>query len=350
MVLWLATSGDHSRFDYQVAHIIGGGSEHLAEGFRAADIPLRSLSALNHYDLRWAVRLRRLILSEKIDVLHLHLPYVAFVGRLVVSTIPKRRRPVIVYTEHNVFPQYKPVIRALHRLSQVMDQADVAVSNAVKRSLPPAMRARTEVVVHGLPAGHGGEQSDRDAIRDDFGVGMDQVMALTVANLRPEKGYEVLLEAASRVAEAGLRVKFVAVGRGPLEAELREAVVLRHLSDSFIFAGFRSDARQIMAASDLFILPSHFEGNPVAVMEALVEGLPIISTEVGDVPEVIGTSGAGVVVPRNDPAALAEAIGSLVQDPGRRAQMRASALAAGEQFDIKRAVERLEEIYEAALA
>src|ERR1019366_9103614 len=102
----------------------------------------------------------------------------------------------------------------------------------------------------------------------------------------------------------------------------------------------------MVAGWDFFSLPSHYEGFPIAVMEAAAVGVPVVSTAVGDVPRLIGEGGGGLVLPPGDPAALADALRSLILDPSRRREMADAARSAGSQFDIRRASARLEEIYD----
>jgi glycosyltransferase involved in cell wall biosynthesis len=106
---------------------------------------------------------------------------------------------------------------------------------------------------------------------------------------------------------------------------------------------------RIVAGSDLFVLASHHEGFPVAVMEALTAGVPVVSTAVGDVPDAVG-KGGGLVVPPGDAAALADALRALIVDPSRRRHMAEAARAVGSQFDIRPASARLEEIYDTLLS
>jgi glycosyltransferase involved in cell wall biosynthesis len=346
LILSLTAAGDRERFDYHVAHVLRGESAHLTDGLLAAGATVHSLGASSHYDLRWLGRLRVLLVAESIDLVHLHLPYTASLGRLVVRSIPRDRRPRIVHTQHNLWEQTTPVVRVLHRTTYRLDDADIAVSEAARSALPAPLRARTEVLMHGLPTR---DESvpllARDEVRAEFDVAADEVLIVTVANLRKEKGYDVLLQAARQLVEEGLPVRFVAVGHGPLEADLRRQRDALGLGRHFTLTGFRSDARRIVAAGDLFVLASHFEAFPVAVMEALAEGVPIVSTAVGDVPRAVGERGAGLIVPRHDPVALADALRRLVVDPACRASMAEAARAAGTEFDIRSTAARVEEIY-----
>jgi glycosyltransferase involved in cell wall biosynthesis len=242
------------------------------------------------------------------------------------------------------------VVRALDRATYRLDDADIAVSRSAWVALPRPLRSRTEVLVHGLPLEELNDVSlARSEVRSELGILPGEVLIATIANMRKEKGYEVLLEAASRLVSAGLPVRFVAVGHGPLAEEVRRARDEFGLGSRFLLTGFRSDARRIVAGSDIFVLASHHEAFPVAVMEALAAGVPVVSTAVGDVPDTVGEGGGGLVVPPGDPAALAEALRALIVDPPRRFQMAEAARATGSNFDIRRASARLEEIYDALL-
>jgi glycosyltransferase involved in cell wall biosynthesis len=256
-----------------------------------------------------------------------------------------------VHTQHNIWQHTSPAVRALHLATYRLDDADIAVSQSVWAALPRSLRSRTEVLVHGLPFGALDDVPlARGDVRSEFGILPDEVLVATVANMRKEKGYEVLLEAARQLVDDGLPVRFVAVGHGPLEDEVRRARDELGLRSRFILTGFRNDAQRVVAGSDLFVLASHHEGFPVAVMEALAAGVPVVSTAVGDVPQAVGESGGGLVVAAGDPAALAEALRSLILDPPRRLQMAEAARATGSNFDIRRASARLEEIYDALLS
>ena len=350
LLLSLTGAGDRQRFDYHVAHVLADASEYLTEELASAGVTVHSLGVSSHYDLRWLLRLRALLIGEEIELVHLHLPYTAALGRLVVRSIPGGRRPRIVHTQHNIWQHTSPAVRALHLATYRLDDADIAVSQSVWAALPRSLRSRTEVLVHGLPFGALDDVPlARGDVRSEFGILPDEVLVATVANMRKEKGYEVLLEAARQLVDDRLPVRFLAVGHGPLEDEVRRARDELGLGDRFLLTGFRADAQRIVAGSDLFVLASHHEGFPVAVMEALAAGVPVVSTAVGDVPSAVGKGGGGLVVAPGDPAALAEALRSLILDPPRRLQMAEAARATGSNFDIRRASARLEEIYDALL-
>jgi glycosyltransferase involved in cell wall biosynthesis len=168
---------------------------------------------------------------------------------------------------------------------------------------------------------------------------------LTVANLRPEKGYDVLLDAARSISDSGLPIRVASVGRGPLRSVLLERHRELALGDRFRFLGQRDDVLELLAGADAFVLASHHEGLPVALMEATSVGLPIIAPSVGGIPEVLENEVDAILVPPGDAHLLAEAMKHLASDPqmrerlGRRARLKSST------FDISAANRVVGDIY-----
>jgi len=135
------------------------------------------------------------------------------------------------------------------------------------------------------------------------------------------------------------------VGQGPLEAELRARHAELGLGDRFQFLGFREDCAQLMAASDLFCLSSRHEGLPVALMEALALGLPVVATAVGGIPELVAGGREAILVPPGCPNLLADALLEVIADPGLRRDMSQHALAKARALDAEPAVRRTEAVY-----
>jgi glycosyltransferase involved in cell wall biosynthesis len=166
-----------------------------------------------------------------------------------------------------------------------------------------------------------------------------------VANLRVQKAYPDLLEAAREVIERRPDVRFVAVGQGPLEAEIRAMHARLGLGDRLLLLGHRPDAVRVMGACDVFVLASHWEGLGVAVMEALALGLPVVATAVGGVPEVVEHGREGLLVPPGHPGELAAALLAVVSDDRLRREMSAAAARRGAALSIDAAVRRTEAVY-----
>jgi glycosyltransferase involved in cell wall biosynthesis len=213
------------------------------------------------------------------------------------------------------------------------------------------VRERVEVVVHGIVLGdieHALAQ--REAVRSELGLGDDEVAVATVANFRAQKAYPDLFTAARLLADRNVPARFVVVGQGPLETEMRTLHQTLDLAGSVDILGYRQDAIRVLAGSDIFVLASHYEGYPVAVMEALAVGLPIVATAVGGIPEAVREGVEGLLVPPREPQLLADAIEALVRDPSRRRAMGKAAAERGRRYDIVEAVRRTEQIYRDVVA
>jgi glycosyltransferase involved in cell wall biosynthesis len=340
---------DQERFHYEVAYVLADQAA-LVPTMEAAGVPVHCLGASASADLRWTAALRRLLVGGRFDILHSHLPYTAAFGRLVALTMPRSRRPALVYTEHSLWNKAAVVTKALNRSTVAVDSALIVVSVAARDALPQGLRSRARVVVHGVDRTRFTVPPDqRDLLRLDvrgeLGIADDEVLALTVANLRSEKGYDVLLETARLCVAAGAPVRFVSVGRGPLETELAASAEAGGLDGHFVFLGTRTDTARLMAGADVFVLPSHQEGLPVALMEAMSAGLPVVATNVGGVPDIVTDDVEGMLVPPGRPDLLAEALQRVAGDALLRARLAAASSTRSEGFDVRVAARAIESVY-----
>jgi glycosyltransferase involved in cell wall biosynthesis len=293
-------------------------------------------------DPRWPGRLRRL--SRGHDVVHLHSPAPAAVARPVVASM--RGGPAIVTTEHNVWGSHGLPTRLANALTQPLDDARWAVSAEVVASMWRGWRPRTEVLVHGVPVERlAARRAERTSARVAQGWRDSDVVVVIVANLRANKDYPNLFAAAARALEVEPRLRYAAVGQGPLEAELRERLARLGLGDRFVMLGHHPDPPAILAGADVFTLGSRHEGLPISAIEAMAMAVPPALTRVGGVPEVVQHELHGLLVPPTDPVALAEAHVRLARDPALRARLGAAALSRAADFDIRRTAAKLVERY-----
>jgi glycosyltransferase involved in cell wall biosynthesis len=321
----------------------------LVDELHATGIETTCFEARNSWDIRWLRRLRRLLAREPVDVVHVHSPLVAIGTRLVVRTLPRDRRPRIVTTEHNVWDSHARLTSSMNALTAPLDDARVAVSSGVRASMPARLQATTEVIVHGVDV-HEVQRAapTRASTRASFGFG-DDVVVCTVANLRATKAYPDLLRAAQQVLSTRDDVRFVAAGQGPLEGELRALHAELGLGDRFQLLGYRDDTARLMAASDVFCLSSRYEGLPVALMEALALGLPVVATTVGGIAELVTSGCEAVLVPPSRPDLLAEALLDVAADAELRAKMSQQAVERAATLDAEGAVRRTEAVYREVL-
>lgn len=347
LVLLTAKFRDRTEFAYELAWVLRE-RDQLKSSFVDEDVPVRCLdgSASTDLDIRWAIRLRRLLLERDFAVLHLHSPYAAVVARVVCRTIPANRRPALVHTEHIAWDRLPWPSRWANRLTYSLDDAHIAVSAAVRKSIPPRYQGQVRVVIHGVDAeGARLQLRDRCRIRAELGVGDGEVLVGTVANYREQKAYPDLLAAAAAVMGLEPNGRFVAVGHGPLEAEVQHAHRKLRLGDRFQLLGYREDAVAVLAACDIFVLSSTYEGLPVSLMEALVLGLPVVSTDVGGIGELVRDGVEGILVPPSSPDELAAGLLKLVRDSSLRSEMATAARVRSSELDIRRVVAEFEEIY-----
>lgn len=143
----------------------------------------------------------------------------------------------------------------------------------------------------------------------------------TAGRLSPEKGFDVFIDAASRVLEAQPDVGFVIFGHGVLRDILQQQITLLGLNDSVVLGGFRNDLDRFFPHLDLFVLPSWTEGLPNVVLEACAAGVPVVATAVGGTPEVIEDEQGGLLVPPGDPDALASRILEAIECEDRLREM-----------------------------
>jgi glycosyltransferase involved in cell wall biosynthesis len=342
-------AADPQYIDYEVAYVLRE-QDALVPAIVSGGTRVHSLGAANNADLRWMLAFRRLLAEQRYDVVHFHLPYAAAFGQLVVSSVPRSTRPAVVYTEHSLWDRAKLVNRALLRASMSSDERVIAVSEASYDALPVALRRRATTVVHGVDLSRSDglverREEMRARARSELGVPDGELLFLTVANLRPEKGYYVLLDAARSLSDGGLPIRIVAVGRGPLSSVLRARHRELALGDRFQFLGQRDDVLELLAGADAFVLPSLHEGLPVALMEATSVGLPIVASGIGGVPEMLEDEVDAILVTPGDAHLLAEAMKRMASDPqlrerlGRRARLRSSS------FDISAANRVVGDIY-----
>jgi glycosyltransferase involved in cell wall biosynthesis len=345
LLCWTAAAREDASFDCEAAYVLRQADD-LVDELGRTRVLVHSLGAADELDLGWPLRLRRLLEERSFDIVHFHSPYVAGVARLVIRTMSEGDRPRTMSTEHNVWSDFPLPTRALNAATFPMDAAHVAVSRAVRESVVRRFRNHVEVVTQGVPVDDVRRHlRRREEARRQLAVGPDVVVAGTVANLRPPKGYPDLLVAAKRLVDRNLPVQFLAVGRGAQEAELLRLHHQLGLGDRFRFLGYRDDATDVLAACDLFVLSSVYEGIPVAVLEALAMGLPVVATSVGTVPDVVTDGVEGRLVPPRRPELLASVIEAVVADPVRRREMAEAAYGKGTELDIRNTTARVEEIY-----
>jgi glycosyltransferase involved in cell wall biosynthesis len=345
-----AAAHDPARYAIEVVYLLPW-KDHLVGELEGLGIPCTCLGVRDERDVRWVGRLRSRLRHDPVDIVHAHSPYVAAFTRLAVRSLPRAVQPRLITTEHNPWTTFKAPTRYLNALTSRLDDRTIAVSAETLASMSPRAAARAEVLVHGIDvASVRMLRTQRDQVRVEFGLDPHTVVVGTVANYHPKKDWPNLLRAARVIADRGLPMHFLAVGQGPLEAEVRALHRELRLDGVVTLTGYRADATRVMAGADVFALGSRWEGLPVALMEATALGLPIVATAVGGVRESFTDGRDARLVAASDPELFANALQEVACDVALRERLaRASACHAAE-FDVTRAVRRIEAIYDDAIS
>ena len=323
----------------------------LLERAAALGLEARPLALRGVRGQPWAHgRLCTWLVRRDVAIFHVHAG-VGWEGHAAVRAARAAGVPAVMRTEHLPDVITAPSLRA--RYAEMAAGVDrlICVSEAVRASFlragVPAGKVR--LVRNGIcpvPC-----SADRRSVRACLGLPEEAHVILTVARLARQKGHRALLDAATTVLTRAPDARFLWVGDGPLERTLGEAVRRRGLDGCVRLLGRRADVPDLLAAADLFVLPSLFEGLPLVILEAMAAGLPVIATRVCGTEEAVLDGVTGGLVPAGDGAALAGAILAVLTDPALAARWGAAGRRRLEEdFTAVRMARQTAALYEEVLA
>ena len=239
--------------------------------------------------------------------------------------------------------------RVAMRAAIALSRRTVAVSKELANDLSrDLMVARSAITM--IPNGVRAMPADGAAVRAELRLGAADRLVVAIGNLYPVKGHVYLIDAIAQLAERHPRLQLAICGRGDLEGALRAQAQAHGLGHRVHLLGLRADVGAVLAAADLFALPSLSEGLPLALLEAMVAGCAIVASAVGDVSAALEGGAAGVLVQPGDPRALAVAIERLLNDEhlARTLGARAACKAAVE-YEVSAMVRRYSSMYDVIL-
>ena len=239
--------------------------------------------------------------------------------------------------------------RAALRWAARRSDALVAVSEATADDLRTTLHLPVDdvkVVHNGIPFRAG----SRDLVRDELGLSPSELLLVAVGNLYPVKGHAVLLRALGELRRSGgiadVPWRLALAGRGEEEPKLRALAREEGIAEQVTLLGYRQDVPDILAAADVFVMPSLSEGLPLALVEAMAAGLPVVVSDVGGVPEVAVAGREAILVPPADPTRLAAGLAALMRNRDARAEMGAAARErAHRDFSVSTMCEAYERLY-----
>lgn len=340
------------------------------EGIPVEILPNRRNSALAFPLFLWEMGglrrgLRLLVRKHDVNVVQTHL--LRSMDFLVLS-LQLGGGPRVLWTFHNALFDLREDHLARHkwslepkrfshhllyRLGSRWVSGLVAVSEDVKKSILETMRGipaeKISVILNRVDTSRYGRAKDRSRIRQGLGFGPSDHLMAVVATLKRQKGHRFLLQAASSLLPRFPHLHLLLVGDGGLRADLQSLTRELKIESHVHFLGSRGDVPRILGASDSFVLPSLWEGLPMALMEAMASGLPIVATDVSGTRQVMAPGETGLIVPPADSSRLAQALAALLTDPERAAEMgRAARRRAETQLSVHKQVEEYMARYEHA--
>jgi glycosyltransferase involved in cell wall biosynthesis len=291
-------------------------------------------------------RIQQVFRAFRPEVLHTHLDAL----RYAVPTVMYYKPRSMVHTVHNIAKyEMEWYGRVLQHLAYRCGMVPVAVACEVARSVERVYHlGNCRVISNGVPTElYRTPKVARAEWRAIHGFHEQDVLFVCVGRLVSQKNHALLLRAFAQGPAADARARLVLVGTGPLGPRLHAETERLGLADRVRFLGRRTDIPDVLAAMDAFVLSSDFEGNPVSLMEAMSAGLPVISTAVGGVPELLQSGKEGFLVQPGDVLAIANAMVSLLHNPdARRSMGAAGSMRAQQNFDVATMVGAYEGFYE----
>jgi len=304
---------DPSRFDHRILCLTRGGPLRAEAESRGAGVEV--LGKAGRWDARILPRLASRILAHRPDIVHTYLFTANFWGRLaarltgtrgVISSVrcldPGEMRGAYLWAERLLWPAADRILGVSSALGDWLRES-VGV---------PA--ERITVVPNGKDPRLYPPDIGRDEVRRELGVEASHRLVTLVGRLHRQKGQDLLIEAAPAVLDAVPGARFLLLGEGPWAGEVDRRLHAAGLEKRFLRAHHRDDVARVLAATDLVVLPSRYEGFPNVVVEAMAARRPVVATRVPGTDEAVLDGETGLLVPPGDPQALAAALVRVLRD------------------------------------
>jgi glycosyltransferase involved in cell wall biosynthesis len=292
--------------------------------------------------------LYRLLRRERFDVIHAH----KFGSNIWATAVGRLARvPVIVAHEHTWSFEGEPVRRLLDReLIGRGSSVFIAVSQEDRRKMIEIEGVRADKILF-VPNGISPRSPSGTDVRGELGIPADAPLIGTVGVLRPQKALDLLIRSSLPLLREFPDLRVLIIGAGPEKGALEQLTRSHGVEDRVLMPGFREDVPDVLATLDVAVSSSVFEGSPLALMEYMEAGCPVVATRVGGVPDLIEDGVHGLLVDPGDEPALTAAIRRMLSDREAAGRMgEAARERRRHEFTVDLMVRRFEALYERLVA
>jgi glycosyltransferase involved in cell wall biosynthesis len=310
-------------FTMSVVGLVTTGDAENARALAELGVPVVALELGTRWDPRAFPRLLHAMAGRPPDVVHTHLKHADLVGAYAARRLGVPQVSTLHVIESGVAGMAAAKLQLAARVRHRLAARTVAVSEAQRAwylEAFPAAADRTVTIPNGVLPPPVLSREERSELRAGLGGEDADLLAASISVLRPGKGHDDLLTALARLPDRP-RIRLVVVGDGPERNRLEGRVDGdRRLASRVVFAGYRRDVQRLLGAVDLVVHPSHADALPTALIHTMAAGVPVVATEVGGIPELLGER-AGLLLPPGRAELLAEALLELAADATRRSAM-----------------------------
>lgn len=294
----------------------------LAPRFATVNIRVVNINCKGLFDIPGLLRLRTFVKQENPDLVISYLFHADMASRFVLSLSPV---PFLRTTYNH--PKYF-IARFLEWLTKPLVKGYLANSAAVKRFYIHHLGVNSEkinVLPNGIDLNQFSSLTKDSRTRESLGISPNDTVIICVANLHPNKGHRFLLEAFEKTYQKHTNLKLLIVGAGEERSNLEEQIATYRSKNHILFLGKRTDIPVLLQSSDIFVLPTFFEGMSNALMEAMAAGLPVITTDIEENRELVTHHKTGLLIPVKDSQALEKALNELLKNRTLRTQLSSQA-------------------------
>jgi len=310
------------------------------------NIDIRHLPLRGEWDVISMYRLRSILLSESIDIIHAHTSHGHMIGLMAKTGLPSCHLVVSRRVDFHVYNLFSRTFKYGAGVDKIL-----AVSDAIKRVLVEdgIPESRVVTVRSGFVPHEFISRGQSVNLREKLGISSETTVIATVAALAPHKALHVLLKAASIVCKTRKDVVFLIAGDGELRSVLEKNINSLLLGESVILVGFINDIGSVYESADIFCLSSREEGLCTSILDAMYFRLPIVSTNAGGIPELVKNRVNGLIVPVDNHQLLAERLLELVDDPLLRKEMGERGRNLVEQNNMEQTVDKTFLVYKSLI-